>query len=356
MTLRFHWRLPLAGEEPGATVVPPCGTPATALPDLAAQARFCRLAEECGIESLLMACGYYMPDPIPLVAALGTTTEKIGFMLAYRPGLLSPTVFVQQVNTLSVLNGGRLSLNVVIGHSQEEQRAYGDFLSHDERYRRADEFLSICHGLWCRDVGVDFDGKYYRIADSKLKTPFLSSSAERRGPEVYLSGGSPPAMDNAAKHADCWLRLADAPEKVRPQIEAMRARGVEVGLRMSVIARPTREEAIQAAYALAEKGDTDWVREVFVKGSDSASIQASFAQATDDAQWPTPYLWTGAVAGRGPSAVCLVGSADDVACGIMEYRGLGVSQFILSGWPNTEAVTYFGREILPRVRAREAAT
>ena len=40
----------------------------------------------------------------------------------------------------------------------------------------------------------------------------------------------------------------------------------------------------------------------------------------------------------------------------MEYRGLGVSQFILSGWPNTEAVTYFGREILPRVRAREAAT
>ena len=76
MALRFHWRLPLAGEEGEAgTAVP--GTPASALPDFAAHVRFCRLAESFGIDSLLMACGWYLPDPIPVAAALGAGTNVL---------------------------------------------------------------------------------------------------------------------------------------------------------------------------------------------------------------------------------------------------------------------------------------
>ena len=43
-----------------------------------------------------------------------------------------------------MLTGGRVSLNIVAGHSPDEQRYYGDFLTHDERYERTDEFLTIC--------------------------------------------------------------------------------------------------------------------------------------------------------------------------------------------------------------------
>ncbi|HYU35024.1 MAG TPA: LLM class flavin-dependent oxidoreductase [Thermoanaerobaculia bacterium] len=353
MGLRFHWRLPLAGEEPGSGVVPPPGTPASALPDLPSHVRFCRLAEEHGIDSLLMACGYYMPDPVPLVAALGTATERVRFMLAYRSGLLSPTVFVQQVNTLSVLNGGRVSLNMVIGHSVDEQRCYGDFLTHDERYHRSDEFLTICKAFWKQNGAVDFAGRYFHIEQGRLGTPFLAP--DRAAPEIYLGGGSPLAREIAARHADCWLRLGDAPEKIRADVEGMREHGVEVGIRLSLVARPTREEAVAAAYALTGQGDREWVRQVFVKSSDSASMQETFHQAGEESQWPTPWLWTGAVASRGASAVCLVGTPGEIAGAILDYARLGVGQFIFSGWPNADALACFGAEILPRVRAGEAA-
>ena len=349
--LRFHWRLPLAGEEPGAASAPPPGVAARALPDLPSHLAFCRLAEQNGIDSLLMACGFYMPDPVPLVAALGTATRQIRFMLAYRSGLIAPTGFVQQVNTLAALTGGRVSLNMVVGHSQEEQRSYGDFLSHDERYERSDEFLTICRALWSGGGPVDFAGKYYRIEGGRLGTPFVS--AERRAPEIYLGGGSALAREIAARHADCWLRLGDAPEQLRDEAAVLRGQGVEVGVRLSLIARPSREEALAAAAALLAAGGEGWVREVFVRGSDSESIHAAFARASDAAHWPTPWLWTGAVASRGPSAVCLVGTPDEIADAILEYRRVGVSQIILSSWGNHEAVSCFGQEILPRVRLRE---
>ncbi|HVT18105.1 MAG TPA: LLM class flavin-dependent oxidoreductase [Thermoanaerobaculia bacterium] len=350
--LRFHWRLPLAGEEPGAASAPPAGVAARALPDLPAHVAFCELAEQNGIDSLLMACGFYMPDPVPLVAALGTATRRIRFMLAYRSGLISPTAFVQQVNTLAALTGGRVSLNMVVGHSQEEQRCYGDFLAHDERYHRSAEFLAICRAFWHNGGAVDFAGKYYRVEGGRLGTPFLC--AERAAPEIYLGGGSPLAREIAARHADCWLRLGDAPEKLRPEVAAMRAQGVEVGIRLSLIARPTREEALAAAAALLAQGDEGWVRQVFVSGSDSDSMRAAFARAADGAHWPAPYLWTGAVASRGPSAVCLVGTPVEIADALLEYRRLGVSQVILSSWSSREALAGFGREILPLVRKREA--
>jgi len=351
MGLRFHWRLPLAGEEPGSAGAPPPGTPAAALPDLPAHAGFCRLAERSGIDSLLMACGYYMPDPVPLVAALGTATTSIRFLLAYRSGLTSPTAFVQQVNTLSALNGGRLSLNMVVGHSVEEQQGYGDFLSHDERYQRSDEFLSICRAFWRRDGEVAFQGRYYRVEKGRLGTPFVS--ADRQAPEIYLGGGSPLAREIAARHADCWLRLADSPEALRPEVEAMREKGVEVGIRLSMVVRPTREEAVRAACALAAPGGSDWVRSTFVRSSDSASMQAAFGLGSADREhWRTPWLWTGAVASRGASAVCLVGSPDDVAAAILEYAAIGVTQFIFSGWSNSETLRAFGEEVLPRVRGK----
>ncbi len=359
MALRFHWRLPLAGEEPGASPPLAAGVPASALPDVDAHVDFCRLAERHGIDSLLMACGFYLPDPIPVVAALSTATERIRFLLAYRPGLMSPTAFVQQVNTLSVLSEGRLALNVVMGHSAEEQKTYGDFLDHDGRYRRADEFLAVCHAFW-RTQGEDpqevsYAGEHYRIEKARLKTPFVAP--DRRRPEIYLGGGSPLALEVAARHGDCWLRLGDAPERLREQVQAMRQRGIEVGVRLSLVARPTREEAVAAAYALVEGGDREWIRRVFVRGSDSQGLGSTFALAAEgDEAWLTPWLWTGAVASRGASAVCLVGAPEDIVEGILAFAGVGVTQFIFSGWPGSAALSYFGEEILPLVRQREKET
>lgn len=351
--LRFHWRLPQAGERSGEIKLAAANAQRAGLPEIEAQVDFCRRAEQSGIDSLLTAFGYYMPDPMLLAAALGRETEKIKFIVAYRPGLLSPTLFVQQVNTLSALINGRVSLNIVAGHSQKEQAYYGDFLDHDERYRLAEEFLTICHALWTRAGAVNFSGQYLRVEQGQLNTPFVSP--DRMCPEIYLGGGSPLAQALAIKHASCWLLLADAPERLRPRIESALEQGIEVGLRASLIVRPTRQEAVEAAYAMIQTADTKWVDTVFVQGSDSMSMKAMFAHAKQaDAAWLTPSLWNGAVPTHGVSAIALVGAPPDIATAIMEYREIGFSQFIFSGWPNIDAVTCFGTEVLPLIRQKES--
>ena len=254
MPLRFHWRLPHGGETTGAARIEQANLPAIGLPDLAAQISFCRQAEECSIDSLLTDFGFAKPDSILLAAALGMATTKIKFIVAYRSGLISPTTFVQQLNTLSALIQGRFSLNIVAGYSPEEQRSYGDFLSHDERYERTDEFLSICHSFWRGDGEVNFEGKYYKVQNGKLSTPFVSS--DRTFPEIFIAGSSPPARKLALRQGTCWMRFAEAPASLRADVEAISGSGIDVGLRLSVIARPTRREAIDAANSLVADFDT----------------------------------------------------------------------------------------------------
>ena len=351
MALRFHWSLTQAGD-PWRKAQPTAVQ--SGLPNLPAQIDFCRCAERNGIESLLLAFGFARPDPLVLAAALGTATESITLMVAGRSGVFSPPVFVQQVNTVSALARGRISINVVAGHSPHEHAYYGDFLPHDERYRRTEEFLDVCAALWRRETEVNYEGSHYRIEGGRLGTPFLSDDGAT-APEIFLGGNSPQAEDLAIKHADCLLRYPETPERLRPVAERLAAGGTELGLRVALLVRPTREEARAAAASLrgiaAEKAQG--TRREFVSRTDSVAFRSTLALAEDGgSEWPAPCLWTGLVPYFGE--VCLVGSAEDVVEALLQYREAGVTQFLFSGWPDETEMDFFGREILPKVRAREA--
>jgi len=353
MNLKFHWRLLHGGETMGATRAAGNLSHSTALPDLENQTEFCRQAEVCGITGLLTNVGAPQPDPILLAAALGMRTEKIEFIVAYRSGLIPPTTFVQQLNTLSALINGRFSLNIVAGHSPLEQRYYGDFLEHDERYARTEEFLAVCHRFWEGAGPVNFPGRYYRIENGQLGTPFVSPS--RTYPELFIGGGSEAAKELAISQGSVWMRLADAPERLESSIQPVLAAGKEVGLRMCVICRSTREEAVRAALQLVSgldlgKNDKALERD-FMRKSDSVSIRQAYELA--DTEWLTPWLWTGAVRTHGGPAITVVGSPEEVASAFIEYKKIGVTQFILAGWPKLEEMQIFGREVLPRIRAKE---
>src|SRR5262245_45451602 len=172
--MRFHWRLPQGGERTGASRAHQASLAANGLPDVEAQIQFARAAEASGIDSLLIDFGWSKPDPVMLAAVLGLATTRIRFIIAHRSGLVSPTAFVQQLNTLSTLIDGRFSLNIVAGHSPDEQRGYGDTLGHDERYDRTEEFLAVCRGFWRNSSDVNFSGSYYSIEHGRLNTPFVS--------------------------------------------------------------------------------------------------------------------------------------------------------------------------------------
>jgi alkanesulfonate monooxygenase SsuD/methylene tetrahydromethanopterin reductase-like flavin-dependent oxidoreductase (luciferase family) len=50
-----------------------------------------------------------------------------------------------------------------------------------------------------------------------------------------------------------------------------------------------------------------------------------------------------------------VGSPEEVAGAFIEYRRIGVTQFIISGWPKLEEMIIFGRDVLPLIRQKERA-
>ena len=74
---------------------------------------------------------------------------------------------------------------------------------------------------------------------------------------------------------------------------------------------------------------------------------------TSDAHWLNRSLWTGLVPHYGPVWTTLLGSPKELAEAFLAYKQIGVTEFIISGWPEVDEVDNFGREVLPLVREAE---
>jgi alkanesulfonate monooxygenase len=321
-------------------------------PDLEGWTRFARCAEEAGIESVLISFSRYEPDPFVVACAMGQAVGKLKFIIAYRSGLMQPTTFVQQMNTVSALVQGRVAFNIVAGSSSEEQRGYGDYLSHDERYERAEEFLGISNAFWRGDGDVDFAGKHYRVEQGRIATSFVSSDLRkgpnrRKGPEIYVSGHSEASEQLAYAQGSCWLRVAEDPAKIAPIVARARARGIGVCLRLCLLCRSTREEAIEVAHSLLPE-DTN---ESTTTSKDDSQMYREGNRLSDSAHWLNRSLWAGLVPHYGPVWTTLLGTPQEIAAALLEYERIGVTEFIISGWPELDTVNIFGREVLPLVRA-----
>src|SRR5437588_13007999 len=66
----------------------------------------------------------------------------------------------------------------------------------------------------------------------------------------------------------------------------------------------------------------------------------------------SPDLRAGVGLVRGGAGTALVGSHTEVADRIEEYAALGISEFILSGYPHQEEAYWFGEGVLPILRQR----
>ncbi len=345
--LRFHWCSPLDSGQKKATEKYQTGDL-----DFDGIVDFAQEADVLGVDSLLMGISYHMPDPLPMIGALVRETERTTFILAYRPGLLSPTLFTQVVNTVSWMSDGRISLNLVAGISPAEQAYYGDFLAHDDRYARSNEFLDILHRFWRGESPLTHHGEHYRIEEAQLGLGYKGGGR----PAIYISGASGVAQKTAIAYGDCWLRYGDTPEGIARAAEPVLAQGCRVGIRMHVLARETRAEALADLEGMMRDPDEQhraWVSD-FVSKSDSEAVKTSFRladQASED--WLSPMLYSGAVAYRGGPALCVVGSYQEVADYLYRYKAAGVSEFIFSGWPTRDEMRIFYTHVLPLIRRHE---
>src|ERR1700759_1720737 len=195
MSLRFHWFLPTNGDgrdivgggHGGATGAAAAIRPAT-LPYLG---QIARSAEQLGFEGALTPTGAWCEDAWLTTAMLSSVSERLKFLVAFRPGLTSPTLAAQMAGTFQNLSRGRLLLNVVTGGESGEQRAYGDFLDKDARYARCDEFLSVVRALWAGET-VNFDGEHIHVENATL------TQRPDPVPDIYFGGSSPAAGKVAA--------------------------------------------------------------------------------------------------------------------------------------------------------------
>ncbi|WP_369274873.1 LLM class flavin-dependent oxidoreductase [Streptomyces sp. R11] len=359
MSLTFHWFLPTNGDS-RHVVGGGHGTPATASgrdrpPTVAYLSQIARAAEDLGFIGALTPTGAWCEDAWLTTAMVSQHTERLKFLVAFRPGSVSPTLAAQMAATFQRQSGGRLLLNVVTGGESHEQRAYGDFLDKDDRYRRTGEFLQIVRELW-EGKTVDLVGEHLQVEDARL------ARVPDPVPEVYFGGSSPIAGEIAARHVDVYLTWGEPPAAVAEKIARIRAlaekegRSVRFGTRLHVITRDTAEQAWAEARRLLAGFDAETVRTVQagLARSESEGQQRMLALhgGSSDEVEIYPNLWAGIGLVRGGAGTALVGSHDEVAERIAEYHRLGIDEFVLSGYPHLEEAYWFGEGVLPRLEAQ----
>ncbi|MED4615441.1 FMNH2-dependent alkanesulfonate monooxygenase [Priestia megaterium] len=309
-------------------------------------------ADRLGFEGVLIPTGKSCEDPWLLAASLIPETERLKFLVAVRPGIMAPSVAARMTSTLDRISNGRLLVNVVAGGDPAELAGDGLFLSHDERYEAADEFLDVWKGLLAGDT-VNYEGKHIHVENSELLYP----PVQKPSPPIYFGGSSPAGQKVAAKHSDVYLTWGEAPEQVREKITAVRkqaeaeGRTVKFGIRLHIIVRETEEEAWQAADRLIQHLDDDTIQaaqRTFAR-YDSVGQQrmASLHRGTREELTISPNLWAGVGLVRGGAGTALVGSAENVAKRIKEYEALGIESFILSGYPHLEEAYHVGELLFP---------
>jgi alkanesulfonate monooxygenase len=356
--LKFHWFLPTNGGDGRHIVGGGHGTPAGAAGRPASVAylgQIARSAEQLGFEAALTPTGAWCEDAWITTAMLSAVSDRLKFLVAFRPGLLSPFLAAQMAATFQNLSGGRLLLNVVTGGESHEQRMYGDYLDKQARYERCAEFLEIVRALWSGKP-VDVRGRHLQLSDAVLAQP------PDPLPEIYFGGSSPAALDVAARLVDTYLTWGEPPAAVAEKVRRVREladrhhRTVRFGLRVHTITRDTAEEAWAEADRLLAGIPEARIREVQagLRRSESEGQRRMLALngGTKDGLVIHPNLWAGVGLVRGGAGTALVGSHQQVADLIEEYVQVGITEFVLSGYPHLEEAYRFGEGVLPELSRR----
>ncbi|QGF24761.1 LLM class flavin-dependent oxidoreductase [Raineyella fluvialis] len=358
--LDVNWFLPTYGDSRGI-VGGGHGQPArTASKDrpatLSYLSRIATAADDLGFEGLLVPTGAWCEDAWVTAAMLAAITERIKFLIALRPGAISPTLAAQMASTFQWQSRGRLLLNVVTGGESHEQRAYGDHEDKASRYARCDEFLRVVNALWQSEKPVSFRGAYFDIEDATLQR------LPDPRPPLYFGGSSGPAGPVFADNCDVYLTWGEPPAAVRRKVEWIRGlaeergRTVEFGIRLHVITRDTSAAAWAEAQRLLDGVSPEQIARVQagLRRSESEGQQRMLElnRGTKDGLEVSPNLWAGVGLVRGGAGTALVGSHTEVADRLEEYAELGLTKFVLSGYPHLEEAYWFGEGVLPILEER----
>jgi alkanesulfonate monooxygenase len=313
------------------------------LTDYAYLRQIAQAVDDLGYYAVLLPTGNSCEDSWVVASALMPSTRRLRFLVAVRPGIMSPTVAARMTATFDRLSAGRLLINVVTGGDPHEAAADGVFLPHDERYQVTGEFLNIWRRILAGET-YSVEGKHLRVEDARVYYP----ATQQPHPPLYLGGSSDAALEIAAEHIDYYLTWGEPPALVAEKIARVRklaeakGRTIRFGIRLHVIVRETNEAAWRDANELIKYIDPETIERA-QKGlakfdSEGQRRMASLVKdRVGDANLEVaPNLWAGIGLVRSGAGTALVGDAETVAQRMLEYAGLGIDSFILSGYPHLE--------------------
>lgn len=332
--------------------------------------RFARAHEDAGFDRILVALGSASPDPNQVAAYALAHTERLGVLIAHRPGFIAPTVAARTFATMDQFSGGRVAIHTITGGSDHEQRRDGDYLTKDERYARTDEYLEVMKRAWTSDSPFDYQGEYYHLED------FVSGVRPVQQPRipVFFGGSSAAAYRVGGKHADTFALWGEPLAETAEQIASVNAAAREAGRTtmpgISVSFRPIvaatdelaweRAETILAA--IEERKSVGTVSAMSrmrgrpqSDGSPSAPQNvgsqrllavANRADRHDRALWTATAKATGA----GGNSTALVGSPETVAAALLDYVDLGATTLLIRGFDPLDDAVDYGRHVIPLVR------
>lgn len=316
---------------------------------------FAQAHENAGFDRILVPHSSVSPDATLTIAYAASVTSRVQFMLAHRPGFVAPTLAARQLATLDHFSEGRLAVHFISGGSDADQRRDGDYLDHDERYARTDEYLQVLKRVWTEDQPFDHEGRFYRFEQA------WSEVKPRQRPHVpiYFGGASAAALEVAGKHADVYALWGESKQGVADLIGRVRAEAAKHGreVRFSVSFRPILADTEKAAWERAEHILAQTRRLRAEQGLDQgAPLQSEGARrllgAAGDGVRADDRLWTAVakeIGGRSNSTA-LVGTPEQVAQTFAEYHALGVSTFLIRGFDPLEDAIDYGRELIPATR------
>ncbi|MGH6882152.1 LLM class flavin-dependent oxidoreductase [Hypericibacter sp.] len=318
--------------------------------------RFAQAHEASGFDRVLIAHHSESPDGEQIAAYAASVTDRLGYMIAHRPGFVAPTYAARSFATLDHVSKGRVAVHIISGGDDAEQRRDGDYLTHDQRYERSAEFIEVLRKTWTSDKPFDYRGQHYRVEGAFAQIKPL----QKPSIPIYFGGSSDAAIEVAGKHADIYALWGETHAQAREAITRVRASAAKHGrqLRFSLSLRPiladTEEKAwkradeilerIHEARAKAGLGKAD----LAPSNTGSQRLLAAAAQGArlDKRLWTAAAVATGA---RG-NTTSLVGTPEQVADGLLDYFDLGVTTFLIRGFDPLEDAIDYGRELIPLTR------
>lgn len=322
--------------------------------------KLARIAENSGFEYALTQARYaasygadQQHEATSFSLALLGATERLKVIAAVHPGMWHPGVLAKFMITADHLSNGRAAVNIVSGWLKDEFVNFGlDWLDHDERYVRTEEFINILRGLWTEQ---DFSqsGKYYNIDGFTLK-PAPVDVPGRAHPEIFFGGNSTAAQATAGRVADWYFSNGRTLEGYTDNVNGVLAaaagsgRSPRFGLNGFVIARDSEKEARETLREIVAKAHRPAV-EGF-----AASVKEAGAATTDGKGMWADSSYEDLIQYNDGFKTELIGTPEQVATRIVEYKKRGVNLLLTCYLHFQEEVAAFGRDVMPIVRELEA--